>query len=188
MLLAIGLSPPILLRALAAPGVHILGETFHSMAPLRFGEFIAKLRAVPLSESVRRLTGTAADDSESALSDRVVAFFRAEAAEYELCAQLCTDPRRMPIEDASVEWPDRDSPPQPVARLMLPPQEAFSPARRVYADDSLSFTPWRTLDAHRPLGSIMRLRRRVYEASSRFRHEMNARPPVEPADITELPD
>jgi hypothetical protein len=188
MLLAIGVTPPVLLRALAAPGNHILGETFHSMAALRFGAFIAKLRAAPLSESVRRLTGVAAHDSESVLRDRVVAFFQTETAEYELRAQLCTDLSRMPVEDASVEWRDDLSPPQPVAKITLPPQEAYSPARRVYADDILSFTAWRGLNAHRPLGSIMRLRRKVYEASSRFRHEMNARAPMEPSDIAELPD
>ena len=36
---------------------HILGETFHSMAPLRFGDYIAKLSVAPLSTPVKRLTG-----------------------------------------------------------------------------------------------------------------------------------
>jgi len=39
-----------------APNVHVLGETFHSMAAIRYGDFIAKLSAAPLSESVRALT------------------------------------------------------------------------------------------------------------------------------------
>ncbi len=186
--LAIGATPPIMLQALAAPGDHILGETFHSMAALRFGDFIAKLRAAPLSDSVRRLTGVPAHDSDSALRDRVVEFFRTETAEYELRAQLCADLDVMPVEDASVEWSDHLSPPQPVAKLIVPPQEADSAARRDYGDDILSFSAWRCLEAHRPLGSIMRLRRKVYEASSRFRHERNARPAIEPADIAEMPD
>ena len=42
-------------------------------------------------------------------------------------------------------------------------------------------------DDHRPLGSIMRARLRAYEALSRFRREMNARPRVEPHGIDEIP-
>ena len=94
----------------------------------------------------------------------------------------------MPVEDASVLWPDELSPQQPVAKITLPPQDADGPARRAYADEALSFTPWRCLAAHRPLGSIMRLRLKAYEESSRFRHAMNASPRAEPADISELPD
>ncbi len=185
---AIGLRAPVLLEALAAPPNHILGETFHSMAPMRFGDYIAKLSAAPLSDSVRSLTGVIANSSQSILRDLVVDFFKTETAEYELRAQLCVDLARMPVENASVEWPDALSPAQRIAKIVLPPQDAYSPARRVYGDDCLSFTAWRCLEAHRPLGSIMRLRLKAYEASSRFRHETNARPPTEPRDIVELPD
>jgi hypothetical protein len=178
------------LDAVAPPNYHLLGETFHSMAALRFGDFLAKLSAAPLSESVRGLTGRPVDDggNPSILRDLVVDFFRANEAEYELRAQLCTDLARMPVEDASVVWPEDLSPHRPIATIRLPAQEAYSPARRVYADDVLSFNPWHGIEAHRPLGSIMRIRREAYEASSRFRHEMNARPRSEPRDIGELPD
>ncbi len=185
---AIGLKSPVLLDALAAPPNHILGETFHSMAAIRYGDYIAKMSAAPLSDSVRKLTGVVADSSESILRDLVCGFFKTETAEYELRAQLCAGLDRMPVENASVKWPDELSPQQPVAKITLPPQNAYSPARRVYGDDILSFSAWRCLAAHRPLGSIMRLRLRAYEASSRFRHETNARPQIEPQDISELPD
>ncbi len=186
----VGVKPPILVEALAAPAIHILGETFHSMAAIRFGDYIAKIRAAPLSESVRKLTGTPipSSGSDCVLRDLVVAFFKNQSAEYELRAQLCTDLKRMPVENASIDWPDDLSAPQPVAKITLPQQEAYSPERRVYADDILSFKPWRCLEAHRPLGSIMRLRLKAYEASSAFRHEMNARPRREPKEISELPD
>ncbi len=179
-----------ILDALAPPNHHLLGETFHSMAALRFGDFLAKLSAAPLSGSVRGLTGhpVEADGNPSILRDLVVDFFRANDAEYELRAQLCTDLARMPVEDASVVWPEDLSPHRPVATIRLPAQDAYSPARRVYADDVLSFNPWQGLEAHRPLGSIMRVRKKAYEESSRFRHEMNARTRSEPRDIGELPD
>lgn len=100
---------------------------------------------------------------------------------------LCTDLERMPVEDASVKWPEEASPHQPVARLVLPPQDAYSAARQVYGDDILSFTPWHTVAAHRPLGSIMRVRKAAYERSSLYRHTMNQQPRIEPASLDEVP-
>ena len=94
----------------------------------------------------------------------------------------------MPVEDASVLWPDDISPHQPVATLRLPPQDAYSPARRVYGDDVLSFNPWHGIQEHRPLGSIMRVRIAAYERSSARRHALNARPRVEPTSIEQIPD
>lgn len=173
---------------LGAGFTHILGETFHSMAAVRYGEYIAKLSAAPLSANVRALTGQAIEsDQHSALRDLVVAFFSGETAEYELRVQLCTDLERMPVEDASVKWPEEASPHQPVARLVLPPQDAYSAARQVYGDDILSFTPWHTVAAHRPLGSIMRVRKAAYERSSLYRHTMNQQPRIEPASLDEVP-
>ncbi|OZI05330.1 catalase [Siphonobacter sp. BAB-5385] len=169
---------------------HILGETFFSMAALRYGDYVAKVRATPLSTSVKLLTGEEIDTSnhDSAIRDAVVKFFKKQSAEYEIQVQLCTDLQTMPVEDGSVEWPQQQSPYQPVARLVIPPQEAYSPARRVYADDVLSFNPFHCLPEHRPLGNIMRIRRKAYEVSSQYRHHMNAQPRLEPRSIEDLPD
>ncbi len=173
----------------AMPETHILGETFATTAALRYGDYIAKLSAVPVSENLKSLTGASIDaGNPSVLRDLVVEFFRDNSAEYELCVQLCTDIEKMPVEDASVEWSEEESPYRPVARITIPAQEAYSPARRVYADDVLSFTPFQCLAEHRPLGSIMRARRQAYEDSSRYRHEMNAQQRIEPCSIDELPE
>jgi hypothetical protein len=177
------------LEAIGAPRRNILGETFHSMAALRYGSYFGKISAAPLSATVKALSGQPLDPKagDSLVRDLVVDFFRANAAEYELRVQLCTDLTRMPVEDASVAWPEDESPHQPVAKLSFPAQEAYSPARRVFADDVLSFNPWHCLPDHRPLGSIMRVRIKAYETSSKFRHEMNVQRRVEPRDISELP-
>ncbi len=186
---ALGIESPTL-DTLGAPNNHILGETFFSMAAIRYGDYVAKLCAAPFSENVRALTGQAveSDLGDSALRDLVVAHFKREGAEYELRAQLCTGTDEMPIEDASIDWPQEKSPYQPVARLTIPSQDAYSPQRRAFADDVLSFNPWHCVDAHRPLGSIMRARIKAYEASSAFRHTMNAQPRVEIEDISQVPD
>lgn len=177
-------------EGLAARNEHILGQTFHSMAALRYGDYIAKVSAAPLSPEVKALEGQIVDtrDRPSAMRDEVVDFFRQHGAEYELRAQLSVDLEKMPVEDGSVLWEEKLSPQQPVGKIVIPPQEAYSPARRVYSDDVLSFNPWHTIPEHRPLGSIMRVRIPAYEASTKFRHDMNMQPRVEPRDISEIPD
>jgi Catalase len=178
-------------RGLAETRNNLLGETFHSMAAIRFGLNIAKVRAVPTAQTLRKLAGRPIDPGDNGLCDFVVEFFRSNAAEYELCAQLCTDLRRMPVEDSSVEWPEDVSAPQPIARISLPCQQADSPQRRAYADDVLSFNPWRCLADHQPLGSIMRLRKQAYRTSSDFRNgkgKEKGKPMIEPRDISEFPD
>ena len=75
----------------------------------------------------------------------------------------------------------------PVGRLVAAPQDAYSPERRVYVDEVLSFDPWHALEAHRPLGNIMRARKLAYAASSHFRHTTNMRESAEPRTIAELP-
>ena len=97
---------------------------------------------------------------------------------------------RMPVEDASVERPEEDMKNRlwRLGHITIPPQITNSPERMAYADNVLSFTPWRCLAAHRPLGSIMRVRKAAYEASSAFRHEQNNSLNVELRTISELPD
>ena len=117
-----------------------------------------------------------------------MAFFQENAAEYELGAQLCTNLETMPIEDASVRWSEDESPYQAIAKITIPQQQASSPARRVYADEVLSFSAWHCIPEHRPLGAIQRVRRSAYDLSSQYRHEMNQQPRVEPRTIDEMPD
>lgn len=179
---------------LSAPGPHILGDTYFSMAALRFGSYVAKINVKPLSGNVKELAGKEIDkeligaDENAFLTKIIKDFFNSNLAEYEMGVQLCTDLQAMPVEDGSVQWPEDQSPYQPVARLTFGPQETFSAERRVYADDVLSFNPFHCLPGHRPLGNIMRVRKLAYETSSRYRHHMNAQKRVEPTSIDELPD
>jgi hypothetical protein len=186
----VGLSLPLALAVFTPPNTHILGDIFYSSAPLRYGDYVAKICVVPLSDSVIALEGQPVprDAGSDAYRDMVVEFFRHNSAEYELRVQLCTDIATMPIEDASVEWPESASPYIGVAKITYPVQNAYSPERQVFGDDVLSFNSWRALADHRPLGSINRLKLKVYEASSNFRHEKNNVPRLEPTDIAELPE
>lgn len=184
----LGVRPPMAVDPVADPGHNILGETFHSQAPIRFGDYVARVSAVPVSDSLLPLAGAPIASDDNALRDVVAEFFRRNTAEYEIRAQLCVDLARMPVEDASIAWPEDLSPSRPVGLLSLPPQETFSRERQSYGEDVLSFDPWRCLVAHQPLGSIMRVRKDAYRASSVFRHEKNHQLMQEPSDISELPD
>ena len=74
-----------------------------------------------------------------------------------------------------------------VATIKLPRQNAYSAERQAYFDDVMTFRPAHSLAAHRPLGSVMRARLKVYEALSSFRHGRNAIAPEEPADASRIP-
>ena len=76
----------------------------------------------------------------------------------------------MPIEDATVEWPESESPYRTVAHLLLPRQE-IELLRQQDAYQNLSFNVWHALAAHRPLGGINRVRRRAYALSSAWRRQ-----------------
>jgi hypothetical protein len=100
--------------------------------------------------------------------------------------QVQTEPHRMPIEDATVKWPERLSPYVPVAELRLPRQRFDSPEQLAFADN-LSYNPWHSLEAHRPLGNQNRARRRIYYELARLRQSMNATPHVEPTGAERFP-
>ena len=89
---------------------------------------------------------------------------------FEFQVQLRTSEQTMPIEDASVEWPERDSAYRTVAHLLLPRQK-IALLRQQDAYQNLSFNVWHALAAHRPLGGINRVRRRAYALSCAWRRQ-----------------
>ncbi len=178
------------LKALGGhPETNVLGETYYSQVPLLYGDYMAKLSIAPTSAGLRALTDAKVDldDKPDGLRAAVVAFFASQGGEWELRAQLCTDVDKMPIEDASVEWEEDESPYVTVARLVAAPQPAWTAARSAVVDDQLAFSPWHGIAAHRPLGSVNRARKPAYEMSKRFRAEHNGVTIDEPAKEATLP-
>ena len=157
------------------PETHILGETFYSQVPILYGAYVAKVAMRPASPDVKRLTDAPLNVNgvPNGLREAVSAFFAENSAEWELCVQLNTSADTMPVEDASVAWPEEESPYVPVARITAAPQEAWDEAKHARIDDRMSFSPWHGIAAHRPLGAIMRVRKAIYEASSDFRAKAN---------------
>lgn len=167
--------------------VHPMAEAYFTQAPIRYGDYVAKLAVVPVAPAQQALDGTSVDlDDPDALRTATVSYLRDHDAEFEVRVQLCTGLGTMPVEDASVEWPEEESPYHTVARLRLPKQDAYSPARRAFVD-GLSFCVSHSLAAHRPLGSIMRARLHAYPAMSRLRRETNGVALREPVSIDDVP-
>ncbi|RZI59573.1 MAG: catalase [Rubrivivax sp.] len=168
---------------------HVLGESYFSQAPLRFGDFIAKLSVVPISAGLTALTDQKVDlkDKPDGLRQAVVDFFSANGGQWAVKVQLCRDLEAMPIEDASVVWPEEDSPYVTVGTITVQPQSAWTEARAAAVDDGMMFSPWHGLQAHQPLGGVMRSRKLVYEKSAEFRAARLGRPMEEPSAFTGLP-
>ncbi|HYR61971.1 MAG TPA: catalase family protein [Actinomycetota bacterium] len=156
-----------------------LQEEYFSCTPCLLGEgqairYSVKPVSVPRRRPPRHFT-------DNYLQGAMAETLRSVPGEvvFDFLVQLQTDAHAMPIEDASVLWPERLSPSVAVARLVIPAQEFDSPAQMAFAED-LSYNPWHSLVAHRPLGNQNRARRTIYQALSKLRHDMNGRPHVEP--------
>lgn len=168
------------------PETHILGETFYSQVPIRYGDYIAKIAIAPVSPDLLALAQAPLDVTgvPNGLREAVVRFFQANGGTWEVRAQLCTNLEDMPVENAATVWPEDKSPYQAIARITVNPQLAWSAGRAAGVDDGMSFSPWHGLEAHRPLGSVMRVRKAVYEIGRRFRAENNRRLIEEPRELT----
>lgn len=182
LLEAFGHKSPLVLTLGGQPLTSILGETFYSQAPVLYGEYVAKIAVAPVAPRLTALTGQHVDTSgkPNALRQSVEEFFDVDGGEWEIRVQLCTDLDTMPIEDASVIWPEDQSPYRTVARITVPPQNAWSAEGIAAIDEGMAFSPWHGLAAHRPLGSVMRARRNTYTSSANFRATHNECPIHEP--------
>ena len=171
------------------PFSHPVADSYFSQAPIRFGGYVVKLGAAPASGPQTALQDWRLEPhaDEDGFRHATVDFFRMHDAVFELKAQLWADAERQPIEDASVPWPEEISPYRTVATIRLPRQDAYGDARVRYFDESMTFSPAHSLVAHRPLGSVMRARLRVYGALSDFRHRRNGVAAVNPTRIGEIP-
>jgi len=172
------------------PETNVLGETYFTQAPLLHGQYVAKLSVAPVSKELVALTNAKVDldDKPNGLRDAVVDFFRTHGGEWEVRTQLCRDLDSMPIEDSSVPWPEDESPYIAVARIVAKPQTAWSAARSAAVDDGLMFSPWHGIAAHRPIGSVMRVRKIAYEMGRSFRSNHNRVSIEEPGRDFRLPD
>jgi catalase len=155
----------------AQPPSHPASYTYYSMGPFRYGDYVAKYRILPATNLDSSTLNSAAHlaTERDAMRHLLSASLQDHELTFDFQVQLRTNERSMPIEDASVTWPEEESPFQTVARLILPRQDQAA-SNEAMEIEHLSFDVWNSLAAHRPLGGINRLRQAVYPISAAFRH------------------
>jgi hypothetical protein len=165
------------------------GETYYSQTPFRYGDYVAKFSLAPASPNLiaRKDVPVHMVGRRDGLRDELNRLFAHDGATWELRVQLLTDLNTMLIEDSSVAWPDDVSPYLTVATVVIHNQEAWSKVRASVGDDQLAFSPWHCLAAHRPMGSINRVRQEAYKVSADARSKINGCPIHEPREPIVLP-
>jgi hypothetical protein len=154
-----------------------LEAQYYSNVPFLLGEGQAiEYSLRPTSNRRSRIPSV---PSENYLRDSMVRTLRRGDWTFDFMVQVQTDAHRMPIEDATVKWPERLSPYVPTARLRLPSQRFDSDAQLAFAD-ALRFNPWHSLPEHKPLGNSNRARRQMYWELANLRQRMNKTDHVEP--------
>jgi hypothetical protein len=185
---AVGYESTIVQQMGGAPQVHPLGETYYTQTPFRFGDYIAKLSLAPVTPALTALTGVKIDvtDRPDALREDVSRSMVEHGGRWDLRVQLNTDLDKMPIEDATVEWNENESPYVTVATLEIDPQISWQHGASDRQDDALSFNIWRGLTAHQPLGNINRARNDTYRRSTAFRGRINGCPMHDPRTAQDI--
>jgi hypothetical protein len=165
-------------RGLSVPMRSLAATTYYSPAPIRVGDYAARMQLVPASPPEEPLPKGGADYLGEELERRL----EKDEVVYDFQLQFYVDDERTPIDAPTRAWSDDDAKPLTVARLTLGKLEANADrARRVReVIEGLSFDPFHALPAHKPIGELMRARNHAYRLSTM---ERKAKP--EP-DGTEL--
>jgi hypothetical protein len=150
---------------------------YYSNVPFLLGE--GQAVQYSLKPRPRSRTRIPPRPAENYLRQAMVKTLEDGAWSFDFMVQVQTDPHRMPLEDATVKWPERLSPYIPVARLRLPAQRFESDEQLAFAD-VLRYNPWHSLPDHKPLGNSNRARRQMYWELAKLRQAMNQVVHVEP--------
>lgn len=153
-----------------------LATRYYSMSAYRFGSHNAKFSAQPCASPTEKMPR---ERGSHYLRDALVQAVRAREACFDFLVQLQDPTKNMPIEDPTIEWSEDDVPYVRIARLRIPRQEFSTDVQNRFCEN-LQFAPWHSLPEHRPLGSLNRARRVVYDHVSRRRHYRNAAQRGEP--------
>jgi hypothetical protein len=157
---------------------------YYSNVPFLLGEDQAVQYSLKPRPPAR--TRIPARPAENYLRDAMVKTLARGQWEFDFMVQVQTDSFLMPIEDATVKWPEQLSPYLPVARLRLLAEKFTSDEQLGFAD-VLRYNPWHSLPEHKPLGNSNRARRQMYWELARLRQAMNQVQHIEPTGEEQFP-
>lgn len=158
-----------LVRTVLLSRVHSLAtEHYSGTAPVKLGPHAVKFTVRPAAGTVPPARRGRTDDFlREELSERL----RKGDLVFDFVVQFYVDDVRTPIEDTSVPWKPEHAPFVPVAQLRIPSCDLDDPLTSARSEviDQYSFSPWHTIEEHRPLGNVMRARRVAYQVSATLR-------------------
>jgi hypothetical protein len=172
------------------PNNHLASYRQYSQSAFRFGDYVFKYSIVPSTETMKKLEDQSVkpDDQESDIHHKWLQnFHNTHTAVWDFQVQLLENLEEQPVEYSGSEWDEEKYPWQTVAKLEIPPQEAFSLERKAFWEDHMRLDPWHGLKSYQPLGGSNRLRRGVYPRSSALRRKLNGRKEIAVKDINEIP-
>lgn len=166
-----------------APQVDPIGQTYYSVTPFRFGDYIAKFSVAPIAPGLKEREDAELDVSgrRDGIREDLRSELRDIAGMWEFRVQLCRDLDRQPIEDPTVEWDEDEAPFQRVGVIRTKPQDSWDAEMVQQVNEESRFSIWTGLAAHQPLGNINRARKDTYQHSADFRARTNGCPIHEPA-------
>jgi L-Lysine epsilon oxidase N-terminal/L-lysine epsilon oxidase C-terminal domain len=151
----------------------VLTTTYWAILPFGFGEGqVVKYRLEP-EMTPENVPSDAADYLATDLANRL----SGRDYRFRFMLQRRTNPETMPLDVATVEWPESESPFVQLATLILPRQDVGARGQAEYGQ-SLAFNIFRVPpeQAPAPESSIAAVRKAVYVASAATRHEANGQP------------
>lgn len=161
-------------------GHNPMGFTYFSAVPYKLGRLPMRYKFAPCTNQEPLFK--ADERNPNYLSTALARGLRERGACFEVWVQPNLDPKRNPTEDPRLEWDEAVSPFLHAARLTIEKQTGITTPEMNAFCENLSFNPWHTIPELRPMGQINRIRKATYDAVSKFRHQNNARPEIEPVD------
>ena len=166
-----------ILDDMSTPESSVLTARYWALLPFRLGDEVVKYRLDPETAGVN-----IPDDDPDYLRTDLARRLRDREHSFVLSVQVRTDPESMPLDRATVAWPEDASPYVPVARLVLPRQDVETRGQCDYGQ-GLAFNIWRVPRENAPVAesSIAAVRKQVYAAGAALRHTANGQPLEDPA-------
>lgn len=158
-----------------------LNTEFFSATPYKLGENAIKFKVQPCSSQPLNMP-------ENPSKDYLREAMNKKLSSSDACFDFMVQTRKgsldkMSIEDSTIAWDEKVSPYISVAKITIPKQ-TFDSKEQMDFCENLSFTPWHSLEEHKPLGSANRTRKAVYETISKYRHDQNGITRKEPNSWT----
>jgi hypothetical protein len=137
-----------------------------------------QVRPCPTEPSPDALPGN--DASPNYLREKLVGTLAKRAACFDFFVQPNESPDTQLVEDPRIVWDETSSPLIQVARITIPVQSEIDSTEHLNFCENISFDPWHSLPATRPMGQINRARALIYRSISEYRHQENHVPIIEP--------